>query len=601
MNYVDRSIVLSVLIVVSLSHGSVAQVPSAAKKESSVETSDVSPALIKWTSLLDQITVESKTLADEPRRPEALSYVADAYWEIAPDKSRKLFSEALDLALSIEKEKERQVAVNLVITKAAKRDQALAKTFTQVMVERKSRGLALRSSLALIDSDLSAAETIALTASQSGASFDSAWLIFQLHKHDPAAAARVYLAYLNNPNSHALNKLLWLAGYTFSYGETIGGGLDPVAFTGMSGFDFDSIPNRQFATSYLGIADQSFVATLSEASRAPDKAEELTGLTFFALSYLLPEAEKYRPDLFSRWAGLLNDVSSRLNVARRSEISAKLNSILADRERASKRKASELLPVEDPIEQQADKLGSTCQRDELFAKAALRYSHAADFKRASVLADKIDRLDLRASVLQFINYDASIASMNANSLSNLDEALRYANQVANFEQRILLYMKLAARVKNAGNEDQAKQLWFDAVKFGEKVDNRGARAATLVAITDGFPGSSCTDCVKLLKSAITAINGEQELKPDELLISRRVDFTCNGNNSWYGETLAGFNLVDSLIALGKGQESDAVELAMELNQGADRIKSLAALAQQATQKIVARESSKQKSQSPHRQ
>lgn len=48
--------------------------------------------------------------------------------------------------------------------------------------------------------------------------------------------------------------------------KAIGGGLDPVAFTGMPGFDVDSSTNRQFATSYLGIADQSFVATLSEAS-----------------------------------------------------------------------------------------------------------------------------------------------------------------------------------------------------------------------------------------------------------------------------------------------------------------------------------------------
>lgn len=594
MSRLERSIILSVFIVVSLSHGSVAQVPSAAK--SSAEVSDASPALIKWTSLLDQLTVESKTLADEPRRPEALSYVADAYWEIAPDKSRKLFTEALDLALSIEKEKQRQTAVNLVITKAAKRDQALAKTFTQVMVERKSRGLALRSSLALIDTDLSAAETVALTASQAGASFDSAWLIFQLHKRDQAVAGRVYLAYLNSPNSHALNKLLWLAGYTFGYGETIGGALDPVAFTGMSGFEFDSSPNRQFTSGYLAIADQSLVATLSEASRAPEKADELTGLTFFALSYLLPEAERYRPDLFSRWAGLLNDVSSRLSVARKTEISAKLNSILADRERARKAKAGEPSLLEDPTEE-ANKLASTCQRDELFAKAALRYSHEADFKKASVLADKIDRLDLRAAILQFINYDASIASMKA----NLDDSLRHADHVNSFEQRTLLYMKLAALIKNAGNGDQAKQLWLDAIKFAEKVDDRGARAATLLAITENFPGSSCNECVKLLKSAITTINGEQELKPDELLISRRVDFTCNGNNSWYGETLARFNLVDSLTALGKAQESDAVELAMELNPGADRIKSLAALAQQATQKIVSRESSKQKSQHPPRQ
>jgi hypothetical protein len=134
MSRIDRSIILSVLVVVSLSFKSMAQAPSTPKKESTVESSQV---LIKWTSLLDQLTVESRTLTDEPHRSEALSYVADAYWEIAPDKSRKLFSEALDLALSIENEKERQVAVNLVITKAAKRDATLAKTFTQVMMERK--------------------------------------------------------------------------------------------------------------------------------------------------------------------------------------------------------------------------------------------------------------------------------------------------------------------------------------------------------------------------------------------------------------------------------------------------------------------------------
>lgn len=196
-------------------------------------------------------------------------------------------------------------------------------------------------------------------------------------------------------------------------------------------------------TSYLGIADQSFVATLNEASRNPDKAEALTGLTFFALSYLLPEAERYRPDLFSRWAGLLNDVSSRLSAARKTEISAKLAAVLADRERARKSKAEEPSLVEDPSEE-AEKLPSSCQRDEVYAKAALRYSHAADFKRATVLADKIDRLDLRAAVLQFVNYDASTASMKANSPSNLDDAQRYADHVANYEQRTLLYMKLAA-------------------------------------------------------------------------------------------------------------------------------------------------------------
>lgn len=158
-----------------------------------------------------------------------------------------------------------------------------------------------------------------------GSRIDTAWLIFQLQKRDSAAADRVYYACLNNPNSRSLSRLLWLAGYPFGYGESLGGSTDPMQFTGISGFNFPTLKdNRVLAAAFLSIADQSIVATLNMTNDAtPEEAEALTGLVFFAVTYLLPEAEKYRPDLYAPWATLKNQTSQRINPSRRDAILSK--------------------------------------------------------------------------------------------------------------------------------------------------------------------------------------------------------------------------------------------------------------------------------------
>src|ERR1044072_927662 len=179
--------------------------------KTSATPSDLALRVSKWANLLDQQTIEARSLSDEIRA-EAMTSIADAYWELSPDKSKELFVAAFDSAFSIEKENTRQIVLNRIISAAAKRDPKLAKTLTQLLLDKDNGAKhAIAAAVDLLNSDTETAEAIALSSASFGPSFDSAWLIFQLQKRNPAAADRVYSAYLNNPNSRTLPKLLWLA------------------------------------------------------------------------------------------------------------------------------------------------------------------------------------------------------------------------------------------------------------------------------------------------------------------------------------------------------------------------------------------------------
>jgi hypothetical protein len=570
-----------------------APTPTASTKRTA--PSDANTDLTKWTDLLDKLVIDARTLSDEKLRSEAMTSVADAYWEPSPAKSKQLFSSSFDLALLIENERDRHAAITRVIATAGKRDVQLARRLTQILLDRKDRNdPALQASLNLLDSDVKTAEAIALASSSIGASSDVAWLIFQLQKRDAAAADRVYYAYLNSPNSRSLNRLLWLAGYPFGYGESLGGSTDPMKFTGISGFSFPTLkPNRDLATAFLNIADQSIVSTLNMVNGAtPEEGEALTSLVFFAATYLLPEAEKYRPDLYVGWATLKNETSQRINTNHRDAILNKLANILAERERV-RTKTTDDLDSSDEVLEQAEKLGSGCQKDVIYSKAAFQLSYKKDFKKAMLVADKISALDLRGNVIQFVYYDMSVAGTSPESSINVDDALRYANRVEPPELHALLLVKLAAFSSKNGDAGQLKQLLFDATKRAEHIVKPSVRAAVLLAIEKQWAESEVDDRFDLLRNAVSAVNHDKDIRIDQLLVQRRVNLGCQSDKStWYGETVARFSLIDNVIRFSNSREDAAVQLALSLDPGVNRIRTLAAVAGSAAKKVLAERKAK---------
>ena len=563
----------------------------------SVVPSDPNMELAKWTDLLDKLVIEARTLSVEPLRSEAMTSVADAYWELSPAKSKELFSSSLEFALQIEIERTRHAAITRVIATAAKRDPQLAGRLTQVLLDRKDRNdPALTASIDLLDFDPRTSEAIALTSSSLGASPDAAWLIFQLQKRDAGAADRVYYAYLNNVNSRSLDRLLWLAGYPFGYGESLGGSTDPMQFTGITGFNFPTLKaNVDLASAFLNIADQSIVSTLNTANSAtPQEAEALNSLVFFAVTYLLPEAEKYRPDLYARWATLKNETSQLVNPSHRDAILSKLAKILAERDRV-RTQTTDDPDSSDEILEQAEKLASSCQRDAIYAKAVFQCSYKKNFKRALLVADKINALDLRSNVIQFVYYDMSVAGTDPESSINVDDALRYANRVESPELHALLLVRLAAFLMKNGDLSQVKQLLFDAKKSAERVEKPTVRAGVLLAIEKQLKESDADERFELLKDAVVSVNRENDIRIDQLSVQRRVDFGCQQDKPiWHGGTVARLNLIDSLLQFSNTREDAAVQLALSLDPGLNRIRALAAIAGSATKRVIADREAKKK-------
>jgi len=557
---------------------------------------DASQEIFKWSNLLDKLALEARTLSEENLRPDVVNAVADAYWELSPTRSKELFTVALQLALAIEPEKTRQAAVSNVISAAAKRDATFAKALINTLLESKSRNnAAIGSALDLLDLDIRTSELIAIAASSGGLSSDSAWLIFQMQKRDPAAADRVYLAYLNNENANSLNRLLWLAGYPFGYGESFGGALDPLQFTGFSGFDLSALKvNPALAEAFLNRADQTVSAMLSQAnSMSPQDGEALNAQVFFTVGYLLSETEKYRPDLYVRWASLQNDIAQRIDPRHRDAILQKLRSIIEQRERVRTQTAGEEQSSEEVL-QQAEKIASSCERDWIYARAVFQLSYKGDFKKAQALADKISALSLRGEVLQFVFYDMSVASAEDSS-SNIDDALRYANRIDAPEVRALLLTRLAASLVKSRNADDAKQVLLDAIRLTERVEPLAVRAAVLVAIEKQLPEPDSDNRLKLLKDAVAAVNRSEEITIDRITVPHRVNYSCEKDKGpWYGGSIARVNLIDSVLRFSQSHEADAMQLALDLKRDANRIRVLAAIAGSAIKRINAELSEKNK-------
>ena len=575
-------------LIVAKSQAPVAQNPS----RTSATPSDLVVKVSRWTSLLDQQTIDARSLSDEIR-PDAMVSIADAYWELSPDKSKELFVAALDSAFSIEKENLRQLALNRIISAAAKRDPQLAKTLTRSLLDKDSGPKhAIAVAVELLNSDTQTAEAIALSSVAFGPSFDSAWLIFQLQKRDAAAADRVYSAYLNSPNSRTLPKLLWLAGYPFGYGEAFGGAMDPVQLTGMSGFRVDILtPNRDLAIAFLNAADQAIAAAMNSLNGAtPEQVQAVNSLVFFTVTYALPEVQKYRPDLFARWSSLEVECSQAINPDHRLAIANKLRAILADRDRA--RSTDPGSSVEESLEK-AEQLTGSCQRDAIYAKASLDLSYKMDFKRASSVADKISGLELRNDVIQFIYYDMAAAGASAKSSITIDEALKYANRVEAPEHRALLFLRLAAQLYKGGKEETGKQLILEAINLSERVTDPSARAAVLVAIEKQLSESDFEDRFRALKNAVAVLNRNKQTRIDQLSVWRRVDLGCEQKGVvWHGGRVANLSLTDGLVRFSQSREDEALQLVLELDPGVNRIRAVAAVAGSAIKKIKAEEGSK---------
>jgi len=535
-----------------------------------------------WKFLLDSLMVETRLVDPEDERPLVMADVADAYWLIDQQQAKKLFSEAFDAALAFPKNE----PVAPVLSRIAKRDRALATQLTKKLLaakseERDSAAKSFSTARELFETDPKfAVELAKLSASSLGPSMDGLSFVFKVAGTDPAAATEIYEAYLNNvvrTGNTDLGSILWLAGYPLGYGEAYGGANDPGMLHGFWGMRVPGLkPQPELAARYLQIAFAAIANTLKKAAEAGNvEKEPLNALALYSTSYLFPEVQRYLPDAEATWSGLYRQALAGTTPARQAEIEQRLRSMQESRARTSEQSAEEYARTNAKEKlAEIEKLPDTCSRDRAYAQVALSYSYAKDFVQARQIADRIDNLEQRDSVLQFTYYDEATALLER---SELVGALDWVEKVTAKEQRAVLYVRIA----NAALKKSDKAMVLDALNRARSLvrdsDDAQLQAGVLLSVGAIFAQFDSSEATYATRESIKAINRMKEPMDETFSVLRRVNLSCAaGEISWHGsrERVETFNFYETLGAIAKSdaQAEGALALASEVQDKPTRIR-----------------------------
>lgn len=539
--------------------------------------------LTEWKILLDNLAVETRTLEPEQERPLIIAELADAYWQIDKNQSKKLFKDAFDRALSLPTAHKPGEITATVLSIAARRDRALARSLTNRLIESQdqgssSGGQALRLARDLLESDPGLAVELAQAVASDGPSMSGLWFLFKLAEKDPAAAEKLYDVYLKrlvtrNPD---LSSVLWLAGYPLGYGEAYGGSIDPVSFTGFGGLRTPGLkPHPTFARAYLQLAFASITDTLRRAATANNSDRDvLNSLALFSAAYLFPEVQRYLPNAEGAWSALYSQAQTGTPDERRAAVEKRVQSIFELRARTSNQSTDDYLSgdAEEKLEL-ISKMPEGCKRDQAYAEVAFNFGYSKKFSQARQMADQIGSISLRDNVLQFINYDIAGAAIDS---GNLVEAAPLAEKVAAKSQRALLFVRIAAKSVKSGDKSGALDLLNRARVLVRDPGDPGLQAGVLLAVASVYVQFDPLEATVVMREAIKAVNHVKDRVPGAFSVLRRVDFGCGGEDRWYGgrERAETFSLYETLAALAASdiQGQGALSLASELEDRPTRIR-----------------------------
>lgn len=539
--------------------------------------------LTDWKILLDNLAVETRTLEPEQERPLIIAELADAYWQVDKNQSKKLFNDAFDRALSLPAAQKPGPIIAGVLSIAIRRDRALGLSLTNRLMESREKKNSLTSQAwrvarDLLESDLGLAVDLGQTVAASGPSMSGLSFLFQVAERDPAAAEKLYDIYFKGllaTPSPDLSSVLWLAGYPLGYGEAFGGSSDPMSFTGFGGLRTRGLnPNPAFARAYLTLAFASITDTLKKAAIANEPERDvLNSLALFGAAYLFPEVHRYLPATEGAWSGIYRQAQTGTNNERKAAVEKRLQSILEMRASTSK-------STEDYVSAEAaekldliSKLQGGCKRDQAYAEVAFKFGYSKKFPQAQQMADRIESISLRDKVLQFVNYDIAAAAIES---GNLVDAPALAEKVAAKGQRALLFVRIAAKSLKSGDKSSALDLLNRARILVRDPGDPELQASVLLAVASVYVSFDPLEATVVMREAIKAVNQVKDKVPRVFYVLRRVDLGCDGEDRWYGgtERAETFSLYDTLavIAVSDIQGQGALSLASELEDKPTRIR-----------------------------
>jgi hypothetical protein len=525
--YRGREIAITVQYVVLLAICILYFIPPVVLAQSKPLASGASPLCNRDNSIemIKQQIDLTKTFKNSIQRIAVLIRAADLLWPYEPDRARKVFTEAFELAKDNQKENEqkapRVVALRMqvpdqryvVIRAVAKRDSAWAKELMQQMLKADTGDdetpvtkdafndlltaeRLLDSANRLIATDINAAIDFARASLNYPASAMLTRFIYGLAEVNQPAADQFYAQSLAVYRDRPIREFLYLQAYPFAWRETSN---TPTFESYVVPANFAPNPSlqRQFVQVLLRRVEQALATPLDQG----DTYRDPSGTSLPGTVRLLQGLIQLEPQV----RGSLPDLVSPLTAAREKI----LVSLSADTQKLLMEPGREVsTPAETTFDEQieaAQKTADVNQRDELITVAVL--SATSDTQTLASVIQAIDKLsdsNLRQRLMEWLYFRRATVAIKD---KQFEEAEKLASQVEGDEQRAYLHTEIAKKLLNQNElQTRGREVLDEAITEAKKAGMTIFAARTLLTASSLYAKIDVNRAISLLTDAINCIN-----------------------------------------------------------------------------------------------
>lgn len=511
--------------------------PFYAQETSEKESVLCTPELSR--SLVEQQIDDSKTVEDSDKRIKILLRVAEFIWQLDETRSRKHFSDALDLARERFKEKgveekgngrfiERQDDYRFrVLTAIAQKDSAWADKLTDTVLEEmktareeapdRKRNWSDNETSRLLDiagALMKPNKTAAFQFARRAAQFpldDNAgrWFSFLYHASgaDQREADALYSELLRNASANAKIQAMYsLSGYPFGYHTSYGLNNSVSSMTVPAGF----VPNPALQRQFLDVLTRKTLALKPPTEASKGKWDFSEAMIAFSIM------QDLEPIVTERFQDLLPRLSAAKAHAN-SLLTAENLSTLGEKRKGDENARASFDKKLEALEKKADSKNLDTEIINLVFAAKTD----DELGKAGEWLIKIGDEKVRESTTNYLYFKRAEVAVKE---SRLADAEKHSDKVSELEHRAILLFKIAeARLKQENTKESAAEVLETTVKAALKAPNGVERAQVLLGSAFWFEKYNQYRAADVLSEAVKTINRLENPDLSASYIHRKIE------------------------------------------------------------------------------
>ena len=563
-----------------------AQIAPGAKPQKRAKAAPPPPCdQARAVALIEQQAADARSFEPSAGKIRVMLRAASLLWPHGPERARKIFNDAFDLAAEHFKQRGnetrregRGITAQLpdqrfeVMREIAKHDPAWARKLAERSAEESKREaeqaaaqagaagagdsqvgeklIGLASSLLGIDRE--AATELARSSFRHPASVSHPRFFYELAKADREAADKLVLeAVAAYSAAGTTQDLSYVSVYAFALARALSQVSVSTMYQVPEGFTPGPALQDALIRALLARAETILAAPDQFAGDKNPHRWETTQIATALLS-LEPLAARHRPAQAERVAEMRARVEAAVGETARSNAEAHIR-----RDQESDK------PFDfDGGFERAESQTNPDRRDQAIAFLAMRTTEIEHLARLEGLAEKVSDANVRRQLLDWINFTRALRHAKE---GRLDDAKVAAGRVGELDLRAVLHLEIAREsVKRLDDRARARELLDEVATAAAKAPNTDIKARAQLGVAHLFASFDGPRALEVMGEAVKTINALDNPELSRAFVQRRVEGKTFGTYGALG--VPGFNLENAFSEAGAQDFEGALLVARGLTE-----------------------------------